>query len=111
MDSAQNGEARLVSSVCKTGIFSRELERAGRDPKAEPATLGKRLSPTPRTRCVCAARTGPWRTRRVERGERRRARSHQSSAPRDTTKPKEVTKGRLPGGSQPPNGSLLSCGA
>src|SRR3989442_1537487 len=50
----------------------------------------------------------PWG---VGRGEPILPRKHRRAAPRVLTVPKELTKGGLWGGSAPPNGSRLSCGA
>src|SRR5438094_182367 len=53
-----------------------------------------------------------WRGRGVVgRGELMLARASGRAAPRALTVPNELTKGCLWGGSAPPNGSRLSCGA
>src|SRR5213592_2419370 len=50
----------------------------------------------------------PWG---VGRGGQILLREHRRAAPRVLTVPKELTKGCLWGGSAPPNGVRLSCGA
>src|SRR5947208_2927262 len=99
-------------SACWTARFAPMLERAARGWEPAPA-FGMRTFPMGSDLIEGGARRGtpvarPWG---VGRGGKIPLREHRRTAPRVLTVPNELTNECLWGGSAPPNGSRLSCGA